>query len=87
MHVIINTAALSGHEVSISNEAAEVVRLSVNPSSRSSVDEIKALSAALVTVCRRLRAADTSIAREMSLAITDVETACMWAVKGATKGA
>lgn len=62
-----------------------IVRASFNPSESSMVDKIKADHAALITLLDDLRyktAGDA--ARCYALAITHLEIACMFAVKGIT---
>lgn len=74
-------------DVSISDTAAEAVRLNFNVSGREDVDRIKTLTAALITELEDIRARDGGKAgREASAAITNVQTASMWAVLAATKG-
>ena len=82
MHVIINTGAISGAQVDITNEAADAVRMGFNPSASPSVDKLKALGAAFISLCDQL-----GKSREFSVAKTEAETAVMWAVKAATAGA
>lgn len=81
MHVTIHTAALDGAEVSITNEAADAVRLGFTPSADEQVEIIKALGAALLSACDPVVLGG---AREIAIARTNIEQAVMWAVKGAT---
>lgn len=61
------------------------VRASFNPSSNSTVDEIKHFSAVLIDMCEALKKdADPEKARCAALAQTAYEEAAMWAVKAAT---
>jgi hypothetical protein len=61
------------------------VRVSFNPSGNSTVDEIKKLTAELIDTCKNLQGSQSSErARCFALAMTDYESAAMWAVKGAT---
>lgn len=57
------------------------VRTKFNPSSDSTVDQIKQKSAELINLCEGLKAKDARLA---SLAQTSYEEAAMWAVKAAT---
>lgn len=69
----------------ISETAAEAVRMSFNVGQNPRVAELKRYAAGLITMCEEIR--DEGVAkREASVAITEFETACMWAVKAATKG-
>ena len=69
----------------ITETAAEAVRMSFNVGQNPRVAEIKRLTAGLITMCEELRS-ESVAGREASVAITEFETACMWAVKAATKG-
>lgn len=69
----------------LSPTAMEAVRLKFNPSGSAEVDEIKILAAALISKMESIRNLRTA-GREASVAITELETAAMWAVKAATKG-
>lgn len=63
------------------------VRASFNPSQDSQVDAIKQKAADLIDACHALRQGangDAAVVRLASLAITEAEIACMWAVKAAT---
>jgi len=69
----------------ISETAENAVGLDFNPSGSPRVLLLKKLAAAFITECENM--ADDGIARrEAKVAITEMETACMWAVKAATKG-
>ena len=57
------------------------VRTQFNPSSDSIVDQIKQKTAELINICEQLKSKDPRCA---SIAQTDFETACMYAVKAAT---
>jgi hypothetical protein len=62
-----------------------LVRASFNPSASSAVDQIKSSCADLITTLNEARTtASPEAARCYSLAITHLETAAMFAVKGAT---
>ena len=65
----------------------KIVRASFNPSQDSVVDKIKGDIASVITLLDQLRAPNnpfTDAARCYSIAITHLETAAMFAVKGAT---
>lgn len=66
----------------ISESAAEAVRLKFNPGALNDVTMLKTLAASFITICENLK---RGAPREFSVAITEMETAAMWAVKGATK--
>ena len=57
------------------------VRMSFNPSSNPTVDEIKQRTAELIDLCEKLKQKDARLA---ALAQTHYEDAAMWAVKAAT---
>lgn len=57
------------------------VRVSFNPESHSTVEEIKKMSAELIDICENLKGKDPRLA---ALAQTAYEEAAMWAVKLAT---
>ncbi len=84
MHVTIHTAAIPDGKTSITNSAAELVRMGFNPSRLESVDRIKALAAALVSECETIRNVGGKGAREASIAITEFQGASMFAVAAAT---
>jgi hypothetical protein len=85
-HVVLNTGACNGEQVAISNEAAEAVRFTFNPSGLNSVNRLKSLSAAFIAECQAQQAAKGEAGREFAVAITNMQTASMWAVLAATKG-
>jgi len=86
MHLTINTGALHNAEVPISDNASQAVRMGFNPSKQPNVDRLKAIAAAFISECERLKSAPGNTAgRELSIAITEMQTASMWAVLGATK--
>lgn len=87
MHVKINTAALSNAIVNISDNSAKAVRMGFNPSSVTRVDRLKALAAAFLTECDDIAAEIPAAGREMAVAKTNMQTASMWAVLGATTNA
>lgn len=59
----------------------ERVRTAFNPSAEGIVDKIKQMSAELINMCEELKIKDGRCA---SIAQTEFETACMYAVKAAT---
>lgn len=85
-HVVLNTGACQGVEIPITDEAAEKVRFSFNPSGLDSVNRLKSLSSAFIAECQAQQAANSPAAREFAVAITNMQTASMWAVLAATKG-
>lgn len=83
MHVTIHTAAVPNGTTNISPGAAQMVRMGFNLSKSERVDRIKALAAALISECEGVRSEGGS-AREASIAITDIQSGCMFAVAAAT---
>lgn len=65
------------------------VGISFNPGGDKRVDEIKRAAADLIDLINAIeeRAYENEVARLKTLAMTDVETAAMWAVKAVTKPA
>lgn len=63
------------------------VGTSFNPSAMSVVDAIKADAASLIDRINDLPAESGEVSRLKALAMTEVESAAMWAVKAATKPA
>jgi hypothetical protein len=57
------------------------VRVEFNPDKNDTVSLIKQKTAELINLCEELKAKDI---RNASIAQTDYENACMWAVKAAT---
>ena len=85
MHTVLNTGALpDGHETPISNSSAALVRMGFNPSALPRVDAIKGLTAAIVSECEKIRDDGGPGAREASIAISQLQGACMFAVAAAT---
>lgn len=73
--------------VDISPTAADAIRHKFNPSDRGDVASIKDLTGTLITMLERIRDRDDGKAgREAAVAITNIQTASMWAVLAATKG-
>lgn len=66
----------------------KAVGLNFNPSDNKKVQEIKEQAAAFINICNDLRneATDNEIKRMSAVAITEAQTAQMWAVKAATWG-
>jgi hypothetical protein len=63
----------------------KAVGLSFNPSGDSDVDKIKRLYAAIIDLCNNARDGQKSEkARLFSVAITEAQSAQMWAVKAVT---
>lgn len=87
-HVIINTGAANGATTAVSTTAMDTVRLGFNPSKMERVDRIKSLAAAFISECEELREeakdAGGQGGREASIAITEAQGACMFAVAAAT---
>lgn len=74
-------------QVNISPTAADAIRHKFNPSDLSDVATIKDLTGTLITVLEGIRDRNGGKAgREAAVAITNVQTASMWAVLAATKG-
>jgi hypothetical protein len=73
--------------VGVSTEAEEAIRFSFNPSGLQRVTRLKALAAAFISECDAVLLDGTMSGREMAVAKTQMQTASMWAVLGATKGA
>lgn len=73
-------------QIAIDDEAKEAIRLSFNPSQKTEVFTLKMLAAALFTYCNYLQDFKPEAGREFAVAKTNLQTASMWAVSGATKG-
>jgi CHASE3 domain sensor protein len=84
MHVTIHTAAVPDGKTNISNDALDLVRGNFNPSKLPQVDRIKALAAALISEMEPVQALRMDGAREASVAITQIQGACMFAVAAVT---
>lgn len=67
----------------------KAVGLSFNPSGDANVQKLKEQAAAFIDSCNELRdkATDNEVKRMAAVAITEAQTAQMWAVKAATWGA
>ena len=83
-YVVIKRDSGNDVELAIDTEAAEAVRLKFN-SDRADVEILKTLAGAFITYCNYLRECTPNSAREYAVAITEAQTASMWAVSGATK--
>lgn len=68
----------------------QAVGLSFNPSGNKKVDDLKEKAAAFIDACNDLKTGgpneyvDDQVKRMASIAITEAQTAQMWAVKAAT---
>jgi hypothetical protein len=64
----------------------KAVGLTFNPSNNENVDKLKKLYAEIIDTCDSLRkeAGQSEKGRLLSVAITEAQTAQMWAVKGVT---
>ena len=73
----------TGREMTFGEKA---VGLTFNPGGNPKVDEIKKLYAQIIDLCNDLRteAGQGEKGRLLSVAITEAQTAQMWAVKGVT---
>lgn len=68
-------------------EGEYLVGKGFNPSKNTVVDEIKAKTADLIDTMNEWKHGVTGLgAREAAIAITEYESAAMWAVKAVTKG-
>lgn len=83
-HVVVNSGAVTGVEVPITDEAARVVRMSFNPSDLPDVDIVKALSAALLAKCEEKVDKGGVGTREAAIASAKIQAACMFAVAAFT---
>lgn len=62
------------------------VGVSFNPSTLTAVDDIKAKAAELIDMIDALPGPDPEVGRCKALAMTEIETGAMYAVKAAVKG-
>ena len=60
------------------------VRTGFNPDERADVQQFKDLTAALIDKVNAIPASDGEVGRLKALAMTDLESAAMWAVKAMT---
>jgi hypothetical protein len=72
--------------LTVTDDAQEAIRFSFNPSQRNRVTRLKALAAAFISEAE-VAGEETGAGREAAVAITNMQTASMWAVLGATKSA
>ena len=73
---------------SLSPTAEDAVRKSFNPSGNPDVTYIKGLTSQLIAFMESVRDRNNGLAgREAAVAITNIQTASMWSVLAATKGA
>lgn len=73
------------HEFTASESSFEAIRFKFNPSALGSVTRLKILSSLFIAECERQRDNNPLAAREFAVAITNMQTASMWSVLGATK--
>lgn len=74
-------------QIDISETAKQAIRLAFNPSGDPRVVRLKMLAAAFITECQGVQAELPEGAREAAVAITNMQTASMWAVLAATTNA
>lgn len=72
--------------IELTPESNEPVRYAFNPSQKEEVSRIKTLTSALIAELQAQQKANPAAGREFAVAITNVQTASMWAVLAATKG-
>lgn len=70
----------------VNDPAEEAIRFTFNPSGLPAVTKLKALAAAFLTACDETQLDNPAASRELAVAKTNMQTASMWAVLGATKG-
>ena len=68
-----------------SDAALEAIRFTFNPSLIDEVTQLKALAAAFLTKCDDIARSKPWAGRELAVAKTNMQTASMWGVLGATK--
>ena len=69
-----------------SADAMERVRLAFNPSGRTEIDAMKFVMATAMTMCEQVRDRDPARGRSAAIAITELQTASMYAVHAMTTG-
>lgn len=84
-YVLIRGIMLDAPSVPIDANALADVRAHFNPSGLDDVERLKHLAAAFISECTRIAARARSSSREFAIARTEMQTAAMWAVAGATK--
>lgn len=72
-----------GIEGTVTETSLRQVRHNFNPSGDSRVELLKSLAALFITECNDMRLSGIG-SREAAIACTEMEQACMWAVKAAT---
>lgn len=82
------TISINGqqHTIGVTQSALDQVRAKFNPSGLSAVDYAKALCAAVITSMEVTRDGRGEGGRCAAIAITNTETAAMYAVKALTAG-
>jgi hypothetical protein len=70
----------------VNDAAKEAIRLKFNPSGLKNVEDLKALAGAFLSLCDQIASEKPDAGRELAVAKTNMQTASMWAVLGATKG-
>ena len=75
-----------GRSITLTDAAKEAIRLGFNPSTLPNVDALKCLAAAFISECDRISAEVPDGGRSLAVAKTNMQTASMWAVLGATTG-
>lgn len=81
------TVTVNGKEIAISASADELIRRKFNPSNFDNVATLKALAAAFLSECDRIAGEVPDSGRSLAVAKTNMQTASMWAVLGATTAA
>lgn len=80
-------SASGPEEIAVTESAERAVRFTFNPSGFARVNRLKALAAAFISECEGARNEVPEGAREFAVAITNMQTASMWAVLAATTNA
>ena len=68
-----------------SDASLEAIRFTFNPGLIDEVTQLKALAAAFLTKCDEVARSKPWAGRELAVAKTNMQTASMWGVLGATK--
>lgn len=82
---IVPVRTIIVNDQSLSDTAKDAVRLTFNPSGNARVHLLKMLAAALITEYEWVMKDNPAATREAAVAITNLQTASMWAVLAATK--
>ena len=77
----------SSYSVIPGEAAMEAIRYKFNPSGLKNVERLKTLSSAFIQLCNDIIKEKPESGRELAVAKTEMQTASMWAVLGATKDA